>query len=105
MHIYGPPPLRQLLRTNLAITQCTLSSAYAVHELIPAGGSASANCSANELGVNEAVGRDLEADERGVWKDLLSGEIGRRFKVKGSDTGWKVDAGPITHRSTLLPPP
>ncbi len=96
MHIYGAVGLRMLLRQMFALTQCALSNTYAVHELIPQGEEASAPCKAEDLGVCEAVGRDLHAGDDGCWRDLLSGEIGG--KGKGKESAWAVDAGPIDHR-------
>lgn len=102
MNIYGAVGLRMLLRQTFALTECNLSGPYAVHELVPAGAEPSARCEAADLGVCEAVGRDLRAGEDGCWRDLLSGEIGG--KGKGKESAWTVDAGPIDHRGEVALP-
>ncbi|KAJ9094959.1 hypothetical protein QFC21_005751 [Naganishia friedmannii] len=91
INIYGPPGLRSLLRQTLTLTRLSLSSTYAVHELLPHLSSSShvrASCACeyqapdpatldgwmgdtNGLHVNEAPGRDLVADRDGCWRDLV----------------------------------
>jgi hypothetical protein len=78
------------------MTQCTLSSVYAVHEILPPGVESSAACGEDDLGVNESVGRNLRCDEEGVWRDVLGGETGK--EKKGGKKEWRVDVGPIEHR-------
>lgn len=90
MHIYGPAPLRALLRNTIRFTELALGGAYACHELLYPGQEASASCEANELLDNEAVGRDIHADENGCWKNVI--EVGTDLK------DWGVGAGPLEHR-------
>lgn len=81
--------------------------------------------SAEGLHVNEAPGMDLLADEDGCWRDLLGRAEGEDDveEEKGDDEmesdepkkpvrrrrgkrepAWRVDAGPIDHRSTSSSP-
>ncbi|RSH88726.1 hypothetical protein EHS25_002953 [Saitozyma podzolica] len=76
-HIYGPRGVRELVRTTLRLTEMGLSGAYAVHELLPADGSPSVTCQAEELHQNEAVGKDIRADELGVWEGILEEGVAR----------------------------
>ncbi|ORY35568.1 beta-lactamase-like protein [Naematelia encephala] len=92
VNLYGPVGLRQLIRITLQITSVTLSGAYAVHELIPRGGTASVRCEGEELHLNEAVGLDLYPDEQDVWQTVLQEGNGKNGR------GWAVGAGPILHR-------
>lgn len=91
MHIYGPAPLRALLRNTIKFTELTLGGAYACHELLYPGQQPSAGCSAQELLDNEAVGRDIYADDDGCWKNV----------VEGQGKEWGVGAGPIEHRGEI----
>lgn len=84
--------LRELIRTTLRLTQVTLAGAYAVHELVPTGAKTGIGCSAAELHINEAVGRDILANEEGVWEMIVD-----EHPTKGSK-GWMVSAGPLVHR-------
>ncbi|BEI90775.1 uncharacterized protein CcaverHIS019_0308450 [Cutaneotrichosporon cavernicola] len=92
INIYGPVGLRELIRTTLRLTKATLSGAYAVHELVPPGAEKGAGCSESELHVNEAVGRDVLANEEGVWEMIVD-----ERSTKGTK-GWMVSAGPLVHR-------
>lgn len=92
INIYGPAGLRRLIRTMLECTAITLTGAYAVHELIPEGGSPSAACKASDLHVNEAQGIDFHPNDQGVWEDIVDDRPTRGIK------GWRVSAGPLIHR-------
>jgi hypothetical protein len=88
--------VRELVRTTLRLTEMGLSGAYAVHELLPRDGSPSVTCHAEELHQNEAVGKDIRADDLGVWDGILEEGTARGGK------SWRVSAGPITHRGGRL---
>ncbi|GMK53605.1 hypothetical protein CspeluHIS016_0101910 [Cutaneotrichosporon spelunceum] len=92
INIYGPVGVRELIRTTLRLTQVTLTGTYAVHELVPPGSEKGVRCSEAELHVNEAVGRDVLANEEGVWEMIVD-----ERPTKGSK-GWMVSAGPLVHR-------
>ncbi|TXT08608.1 hypothetical protein VHUM_02736 [Vanrija humicola] len=92
INIYGPAGLRRLIRTMLECTAITLTGAYAVHELIPEGGSPSTGCQAGDLHVNEAQGIDFHPNDQGVWEDIVDDRPSRGIK------GWRVSAGPLVHR-------
>lgn len=87
--------LRELIRTTLRLTKVTLTGAYAVHELVPHGSDKGIGCSEAELHVNEAVGRDVLANEEGVWEMIVD-----ERPTKGGK-GWMVSAGPLVHRGGL----
>jgi ribonuclease Z len=92
VNIYGPAGLRELIRTTLRLTSVNLGGAYAVHELYEQGGQPSVPCGEVDLHTNEAAGMDLDADQNGVWRDILIEGNGKHRK------GWNVSAGPIDHR-------
>ena len=74
----------------------TLGGAYAVHELLYEGETeGSVPCDADDLHVNEAVGKDIHVDQDGVWRELLQEGQAKNGK------GWAVSAGPIEHRGGL----
>jgi ribonuclease Z len=76
----------------LELTKVTLAGAYAVHEVVPAGETASCTCTAQDLHVNEAVGQDLYPNVEGVWENIVDEAL-----YKGQK-GWSVSAGPLVHR-------
>ncbi|KAI9637497.1 beta-lactamase-like protein [Dioszegia hungarica] len=92
INIFGPVGLRKLIRTSLQLVGATLAGAYAVHELLGADEDASAGCSAEEMLVNEAVGKDIRASEEGVWEKIMDEGTGKGGR------GWSVSAGPLDHR-------
>lgn len=96
INIYGPVGLRELIRTTLRLTQVTLAGAYAVHELVPLGTEPGVGCAEAELHVNEAVGRDVLANEEGVWPTIVDERSSKGGK------GWVVSAGPLVHRGMWL---
>jgi ribonuclease Z len=128
INIYGPPGLRLMLRQVLNLTAMTLGDVYAVHELIPAsthshhtslqstspngrGNGSSCACEATELQSAEAVGKDIQADEDGCWRDIISQAESPNSSLQespitsdlSSSNGalsniWRVDVGPIKHR-------
>jgi ribonuclease Z len=95
MNIYGPVGLRKFIRTQLEITKVTLTGAFAVHELVPAGEVGSCTCNVEDLHVNEAVGRDIYPNAEGVWDHIVDEALHKGQK------GWSVNAGPLIHRGEL----
>ncbi|KAL5640550.1 hypothetical protein ACGC1H_001132 [Rhizoctonia solani] len=87
LDIYGPPGLRELLRTILRITQASLSGKYAVHELLSADDAY--HCEPIMMHSNEIDGMDFRPSSDGTWKEIAK------------DGDWVVNAGPIKHRGTL----
>jgi len=87
LELYGPAGLRSFVRNNLRTCQILLSGKYTVDELLTQH-DLPTPCLEEDLHPNEAPGRDIWADEMGLWKGILL----RSF--------WplKVDAGPLKHR-------
>ncbi|QRV87803.1 metallo-beta-lactamase superfamily protein [Ceratobasidium sp. AG-Ba] len=85
IELYGPPGLRQLVRTTLTLTHMKLSGKYVVHELHPLDDDGS-SAATGLTHPNELVGRDMVEDGQGFWEDIAN------------DTGFRVNAGVIEHR-------
>ncbi|KAG0151327.1 hypothetical protein CROQUDRAFT_56941 [Cronartium quercuum f. sp. fusiforme G11] len=96
VEIYGPSGIREFVRTNLRLTQTHSTLRVQVHELLrmstrdriygpslsqPTG-------SPGRLWRTEILGRDIWADEEGVWRSFVGVE----------ETGVCVSAAPIAHR-------
>ncbi|CAE6440872.1 unnamed protein product [Rhizoctonia solani] len=86
LDIYGPPGLRELLRTILRISQTSLSGKYAVHELLSAENIPHSYEPSTIPHSNEIDGEDLRPCSDGYWRKIVE------------DGDWMVDAGPIKHR-------
>ncbi|EUC65724.1 beta-lactamase superfamily protein [Rhizoctonia solani AG-3 Rhs1AP] len=89
LDIYGPPGLRELLRTILRITQASLSGKYAVHELLSADDVA-CHYESTTIHSNEIYGTDFRPSSDGTWKEITK------------DGEWVVNAGPVKHRVPCL---
>jgi len=87
LELYGPAGLRSFIRNNLRMCQIRLCGKYAVDELLTADDPVTP-CSESELHPNEVPGRDIMADEKGLWRGILRS---RSWPVS-------VDAGPLKHR-------
>lgn len=84
IEIYGPPGLRQLIRTTLNLTHMKLSGKYVVHELYPLDDDGSST-STGPPHPNEISGNNIAEDD-GFWEDICT------------NPGLRVDAGTIEHR-------
>lgn len=119
LHIYGPPGLRLMIRQLLNLTSMTLGDVYAVHELIPNdasttgacfkstsphgnGNAPSCECNEEDLQAAEAIGKNIQADADGCWRDILHQAEGDDFRQSKQGQLWRVDAGPIRHRVMSL---
>ncbi|KAB5593564.1 Beta-lactamase superfamily domain-containing protein [Ceratobasidium theobromae] len=89
LDVFGPPGLRELLRTILKVTQTSLSGKYAVHELLSIT-DIPFSCELSEMHPNETAGKDFRPSPDGYWKDI--------FK----ENGWAVHAGSIKHRGYVF---
>ncbi|GAA6022850.1 hypothetical protein JCM8202_003741 [Rhodotorula sphaerocarpa] len=92
IEIYGPLGLRQFLRVTLSLTQTILSRPYTVHELLFPDESPSDEPDA-KLHPSEKRGRDLQPDEDGYWREIVTNAAGG---------GFSVSAGPIQHTIRCL---
>ncbi|KXN87748.1 Zinc phosphodiesterase ELAC protein 1 [Leucoagaricus sp. SymC.cos] len=111
IHIFGPCGLRSFIRQNLKLTFTRCDDTYVVHELLksddsitpcnpppdehdPASGSSYKDW--NILHCNELPGRDILADEQGLWRNITSQIYARR------STTVSIHAGPILHRDPCI---
>ena len=88
LELYGPSGLRNLVRTNLQITQTLLKGKYAAHELLLDHDKAT-TCEEHEMHQNEIPGRDIRVNPDGRWNHFEDSQ------------GVQVDAAPIVHRGEL----
>ncbi|KIJ33022.1 hypothetical protein M422DRAFT_183727, partial [Sphaerobolus stellatus SS14] len=89
LEFYGPSGLRQMIRTNLKLTQMSLLGKYAAHELLFDNEPTFTN-EETELHSNEVPGQDIRIGPDGLWHNIEDSE------------GFTIDAGPIVHRVTSL---
>ncbi|EKM82945.1 hypothetical protein AGABI1DRAFT_125422 [Agaricus bisporus var. burnettii JB137-S8] len=111
IQIYGPSGLRSFLRQNLKMTFTRCENTYVVHELLckddpvipcnppvdehdPMSGSDFKDW--DVLHCSEVPGRDIRADNQGLWRDIAPDTHSRRA------TQIQIHASPILHRGKLM---
>ncbi|KAF9002025.1 beta-lactamase-like protein [Cyathus striatus] len=109
IQIYGPAGLRTFIRQNLKMTLTFTRYTYTVHELLTANDkptpcdlphnphhpqSGLDVAHQNILHACEVPGRDIRADDKGLWTDVLS--------APGILGNIVVTAGPIHHRDPCI---
>lgn len=111
IQIYGPSGLRSFIRQNLKMTFTRSEKTYVVHELLrnddlvtpcnppldehdPTSGSSFRDV--DILHCNEVPGRDIRADDQGLWRDIAP------ETHSGRATPFHIHAGPILHRGESM---
>ncbi|KAF7777465.1 hypothetical protein Agabi119p4_3537 [Agaricus bisporus var. burnettii] len=111
IQIYGPSGLRSFLRQNLKMTFTRCENTYVVHELLckddpvipcnppvdehdPMSGSDFKDW--DVLHCSEVPGRDIRADDQGLWRDIAPDTHSRRA------TQIQIHASPILHREPCI---
>ncbi|KLO17847.1 hypothetical protein SCHPADRAFT_936686 [Schizopora paradoxa] len=86
LQLYGPAGLRSFVRNNLRSCQVRLSAKYTVDELLTEHDPIT-SCEEGDLHPNEAPGRNILPDSKGLWNDFVS-----------TSMPISVSAGPLIHR-------